>query len=164
MIDGYATLVVNVKGDRSRVVDRVCQDERLKNVCWEDMELAEQMLPDGLSNCLVMVFFSYKSVPCGSWEYGLHSEYEEVIDIEKFVVMRDNYKAFEHRQISRIITWEGTAEYPREFDEKEKGWFDVMIEDWQLLHDEEFTIYKEDKNETIIQGVQKPDSQRATDL
>lgn len=140
-IDGYAILAVNEKGDKAQVRDHHSHDYKLQEYAeWSYMNMEETLLPDGLSDCLVMVFFTHTAHSIFDGEY---TEWEEELDIQNHVVMQADYKRFEQKQITGIVTFDGCAEYPREFSEEEKEWFDTLIEDWQLLHDEEFTTFKD---------------------
>lgn len=137
-IDGYATLAINEKGDKARVVSHFSHDARLEtHLEWTELGMEEVLIPNGLSDCLVMVFFSYHAFQSGGWEY---TEWEEALNIENHVVIQEKYKEFERLQISFMVSYDGLSEYPREFDDQEKEWFDEIIEDWQMLHDEDFTI------------------------
>lgn len=140
-IDGYAILAVDEKGDKAVVKDYCSHDERLHQlVQWGDMSMEEVLLPDGLSDCLVMVFFSYHSYPDGPWE-APHSEYAEDLNIEQFVIMQSNYKEFEREQISFLITHDGYVEYPRQFEDDEEQWMNELIEEWEMLHDADFEVH-----------------------
>lgn len=140
-IDGYAILAVNEDGTKSFVVEHRSHDDRLQNYLqWGDMNLEEELLPDGLRDCLVMVFFSYSSVRSGCWEY---IEYEDILTIQQHVIMQENYKEFWREQISFTITYDGHLEYPREFDSEDKeleSWANELIEEWEMLYDDDFTI------------------------
>jgi hypothetical protein len=142
-IDGYAILVVNENGTKSYVVDHNSHDNRLQHCLqWGDMNLEEELLPDGLNDCLVMVFFNYTSVRSSCWEYD---EYEDILTIQQHVVMQESYKEFWREQISFTITYDGHRECPREFEDKDKeveNWVDELIEEWEELYDEEFILHK----------------------
>lgn len=139
--DGYAVLAVNETGDKAHIVDYRSHDYRLQElVQWDDMHMEECLLPDGISDCLVMVFFTYHSYPDGGWE-APHSEYAEELNIQHYVIMQENYKEFWREQISYYITYDGIKEYPREFDKQEEEWFDEDIENWEVLYDDDFNLH-----------------------
>lgn len=154
-IDGFAILAVNEKGDKAVVKDRKSHDERLEDrVQWDDMDIEEFLLPSGVADCLVMVFFSYRSFPDGPWE-APHSEYSEELNIEHYVVMQKDYKEFERLQISYLVTSDGYEDYPRELDDTDADWINGIIEDWELLHDEDFVVH-----EKYAEGMHKAEGHR----
>jgi len=55
--------------------------------------------------------------------------------------MQENYKEFWREQISFTITYDGHREHPREFEDKdEENWINELIEEWETLYDDDFTI------------------------
>ncbi|MFL1672616.1 hypothetical protein [Paenibacillus dendritiformis] len=137
MVDGYALIAINEDGSKSTCVERSVFDVRLENL--EFYQLEDQLTPDGLKDCLVMVFFKYKSVRSSGWEYV---EYEDRFFPVSHVVVQDGYKEFWREQISIEVTYNGYKDYPSDdMTEEEEQWTDEMIEEWETLYNEDFKVH-----------------------
>jgi len=150
-MDGYALISIDTTGEKAFVKLVDSHDERLREYFGSyrsDLNLEDHFLgqlPDGLNDTLLMVFFTYRSVACGGWE-DVNSEYEDVFNLEQYVIMERNYKEFWREQISYILTSGGIVEYPNSnlYSIEDVNFInefaDEVIEDWELFYEENFTV------------------------
>lgn len=139
MIDGYAMIAINEDGTKA-----ICTDSHVYDIRLQDLEfyhLEDELTPDDLVNCLVMVFFKYQSIKIDGGWWGT-DEYEDCYNYVNHVVIQDNYKEFWREQISIRVTIHGYEEYPSiNMSEEEEQWANEMIEEWESLYNDEFTIH-----------------------
>jgi hypothetical protein len=143
-IDGYA--IIAIDKHKSFCIDHHVFDVRLQDL--EFYELEDMLTPNDLEDCLVMVFFTYKSIRSGGWEY---EEYEDCFIPVSHTVIQENYKEFWREQISIQVTSRGYEEFPSTNITENNAWHNEVIEDWETLYGEDFVIHpkwikkKEDK-------------------
>lgn len=152
MINGYALIAINKDGSKS-----MCREHQVFDVRLQDLELyhiEDELTPNELKDCLVMVFFKYESVRSGGWEYV---EYEDCLIPVSHTVIQNNYRDFWREQISIQVTCHGYKDFPSvETTKDDEKWADEMIEEWESLYDEDFEVHprwkkenKEDREDEI---------------
>lgn len=149
MIDGYALIEINTKGE-ARAKEHTFLDIRLDgHVSFEDSEGADQLhqeLPKELNDVLVMVFFKYT---CHTSQ-GYEGEWdcEELFTVESFTVMKSNYKEFYREMVTEELNvgirgFENIDAMPDDESTDfgsctNKNYYKELLEDWETFYDEDF--------------------------
>lgn len=148
MIDGYALIEINTKGE-ARAKEHTFLDIRLDgHVEFHDSEGTDQLhsqLPEDLKDVLVMVFFKYD---CNSSKsYDGEWDVEEIYTLASHTVMKTDYKEFYRLMVTEEFSVIGGYEKIDEMPDDEsteagscsdKNYYNGLLEEWETFYDEDF--------------------------
>lgn len=146
-MDGYVLIEVNTEGKmRVQHHDGAMKlefyDFRLCDLDWDNdfvIGSIEEQLPKDMKDVLIMVQFSYQSVPCGCGDYW-SVDYEDCIIVESYNVVKTDYKEFFRKMATeelKMISYE-----PEPDSEETKQYYQMVQLDWEEFYDEDFVPFK----------------------
>ncbi len=152
-IDGMAILGIHPSGKAAGCIEYKAFDFRNHNYltdCFYDDEAVEQLLnqlPEGLSNCIVVTFFTMNWNSTPTWEEPHDGEME--YNLVSHTVVHWDYKESYRHDLSVEVTFDGQIAYPlpeggagpyKSPDDEEYKQVLNDIAEWEEFFDEDFSL------------------------
>lgn len=146
-MDGHVLIEVNTEGQmRVQHHDGAMKlefyDFRLSDLDWDNefiVDSVEGQLPKGITDALLMVHFTYKSLPSGGSDYW-SVEYEDCIIVEDHIVVKTNYKEFYRQMVTKELALQPYEHEPDSDDTK--MYYNNLQADWEEFYDEDFKPFE----------------------
>lgn len=100
----------------------------------EGYSLLADQFPKGLRDVLVMAFFTYKSIKCGSGDY-FDVDYEDSLTLENHVIVKENYKEFYRKMVSEELKEKDNYLMLLDGDDT---YYEELVSHWEDFYNEDF--------------------------